>query len=569
MEELNGLKTLRGIIDWFTHVLGAHSLESAHGTTLSGQEPTAKPASIETRHESDVELPRFVLTAVDAPPIKDQPLQIPTDSLILITDEGRGIARIMADELKRLGGRVALVHMGDQVAETGQGLYKADLTNPEAIAKLLELLHQRQGSISGIIHLLALRGGAPFEEMSLRDWQECLRLEAKSLFYLARATGKDLKKAAESGTGWLIGATAMGGSFAADMDESSSFFPGQGAVVGLVKAVAAEWPAVRCKAVDFNPKGSAETLANCLLREMGSLDGEIEVGYKDSRRLTLRLSETPLDEKEAARLPIDSTWVVVVTGGARGITAEAALELARRYRPTLLLIGRSAMPEEEESPETVGLTSPQALKGALIDKMRQTGKQIIPAQVEAAYTRLSRDREMRRNLAAMQQAGARVHYYQADVCDELSFGQLIDEVYSAYGRLDLFIHGAGIIEDKLLEDKAPESFDRVFDTKTNGVFILSRKLRGESLQGLVLFSSVAGRFGNQGQSDYVAANEVLNKLAVYLDHEWPGRVGEKPGWLPRRCKNNSRSVVCGPSSLLQDGTCSIKSFASAGKDRLR
>jgi KR domain len=41
---------------------------------------------------------------------------------------------------------------------------------------------------------------------------------------------------------------------------------------------------------------------------------------------------------------------------------------------------------------------------------------------------------------------------------------------------------------------------------------------------LVFFSSVAGRFGNRGQSDYAAANEVLNKLAVYLDGQWPGRV---------------------------------------------
>lgn len=524
MEEINGLKTLRGIIDWFTHVLGAHSRESAHGTTLSGQEPTAKPASIETSDESDVELPRFVLTAVDAPPIKDQPLQIPPGSLILITDEGRGIAQIMADELKRLGGQVALVQMGDQVAETGQGLYTADLTNPEAVAKLLELLRQRQGPISGIIHLLALKGGAPFEQMSLRDWQERLRLEVKSLFYLARAAGKDLKKAAESGTGWLIGATAMGGSFAADMDKSPPFFPGQGAVVGLVKTVAAEWPAVRCKAIDLDPKRSPETLANCLLREMASADNEVEVGYQDSRRLILRLPETPLDEGRPATLAVDSSWVVVVTGGARGITAEVALELARRYRPTLLLVGRSPMPEKEESLETVGLTSQQELKTALIDKMRQAGKQVTPAYVEAAYARLSHDREMRRNLAAMQQAGARVHYYPANVCDEQAFGQLIDEIYSAYGRLDLFIHGAGIIEDKLLEDKTPESFDRVFDTKTNSIFILSRKLRSESLQGLVLFSSVAGRFGNRGQSDYVAANEVINKLAVYLDRQWPGRV---------------------------------------------
>ncbi len=35
---------------------------------------------------------------------------------------------------------------------------------------------------------------------------------------------------------------------------------------------------------------------------------------------------------------------------------------------------------------------------------------------------------------------------------------------------------------------------------------------------------MAGRFGSRGQADYTAANEVYNKLAVYLDQKWPGRV---------------------------------------------
>jgi hypothetical protein len=40
------------------------------------------------------------------------------------------------------------------------------------------------------------------------------------------------------------------------------------------------------------------------------------------------------------------------------------------------------------------------------------------------------------------------------------------------------------------------------------------------LKAIVLFSSVAGRYGNRGQSDYAAANEVMNRIAWQLDKRW-------------------------------------------------
>jgi NAD(P)-dependent dehydrogenase (short-subunit alcohol dehydrogenase family) len=81
-----------------------------------------------------------------------------------------------------------------------------------------------------------------------------------------------------------------------------------------------------------------------------------------------------------------------------------------------------------------------------------------------------------------------------------------------------------VIEDRLLEQKTPESFARVFDTKVRSALTLVRHVRPESLRFLALFSSVAGCFGNRGQIDYAAANESLNKLALYLDGRWPGRI---------------------------------------------
>jgi NAD(P)-dependent dehydrogenase (short-subunit alcohol dehydrogenase family) len=405
-----------------------------------------------------------------------------------------------------------------------QDVYTANLYDPAVVAEFLETVRLRQGPIAGIIHLLPLKPGTGFEGMDLASWRERLDCEVKSLFHLAKAAALELKQPTQAGGSWLIAATAMGGKFASHMESSTPFFPGQGGISGFVKTLAVEWPSVRCRVIDLDAEAQAPTLAAYLLREMLSGENEVEVGYEGSRRLVLRPRLAPIDKSRQANLAIDSSWVVLVTGGARGITAEICCELAARYRPTLLLVGRSPLPDPQETSETAGLTSQKALKEALMDRMRQGGQGVTPAQVESAYSSLLQEREMRRNLAAIKQAGASLRYYRVDVRDENAFGNLVEEIYQSYGRIDGVIHGAGIIEDKLIEDKSPDSFGRVLETKVTGAVVLSQKLRPDSVKFLAFFSSVAGRFGNRGQSDYAAANEVLNKLAIYLDQHWPGRV---------------------------------------------
>src|SRR5262249_26578905 len=135
-------------------------------------------------------------------------------------------------------------------------------------------------------------------------------------------------------------------------------------------------------------------------------------------------------------------------------------------------------------------------------------------------------------LGALRASGARVEYHAVDVRDEAAFGALIEGIYRAHGRLDAVIHGAGIIEDKLLRDKTGESFDRVVQTKTDSAFTLARRLRPEGLKLLLFMSSVTATFGNRGQADYGAANGVLNALATLLASRWPSARVRAVNWGP-------------------------------------
>jgi NAD(P)-dependent dehydrogenase (short-subunit alcohol dehydrogenase family) len=215
---------------------------------------------------------------------------------------------------------------------------------------------------------------------------------------------------------------------------------------------------------------------------------------------------------------------VVLTGGARGITAAVASELARRWRPTLLLLGTSPPPAAEEDPATAGIDATSALKDALHRKLARHAPSFGPSDLERAYRSLRREREIRDNLGRFRAAGATVEYSQADVRDPGAIRRVLADWQHRFGPIAGLIHGAGVIHDRWLRDKAPESFDRVLGTKIEGALILASLLDPRSLRFATFFSSIAGRFGNVGQSDYAAANEVLNKLALWLDRRWDGRV---------------------------------------------
>ncbi len=525
--------------------------------------PTA-PARDALPMAQEASIVRSTLISTEAPHVADgsSRTSLPPDRVILITDDGEGVAQALADTLRSQGYRVARVVEDQNGITVGAGLalaqsadaerdvYQVDLTSPDSVARLLTAIRQAHGPIGGLLHLSPLCASREIEAMQLDDWQASLRREVIGLFHLLQGVHEDLAASARVGGACLLAATDRGGlevttsvvspsAEGGDMVSESrtvrarpyNFFPGRGGLAGLLKTAAHELPEVRVKVVDVNLQHGPVLAARAILQELTAGDNLIEVGYQGLTRRTLSMALSPLVSNGASAPALSSQSVILITGGARGITAQAAEELALRYQPTLVIVGRSPAPAPEESPLTAGLASARALKEALIaslsqveDPLQGAGRPAPLAEVEAAYQRLLREREMRASLQAMRRAGANVQYCQVDVRDERAFGALIDEVYRTHGRLDGVIHGAGIIEDKLIKDKTPASFERVVSTKADSAFILSRKLRPDSLKFLVFFSSVSGRFGNRGQSDYAAANEVLNKLALYLDQRWPARV---------------------------------------------
>ena len=187
---------------------------------------------------------------------------------------------------------------------------------------------------------------------------------------------------------------------------------------------------------------------------------------------------------------------------------------------TLILVGRSAL-EVGESVAAADLPDPAVLRAELIERDRLNGVHRRPAEIEQAVTATAHRLEVARTVSMLRGLGASVEYHAIDVSDADRFAALVSDVYARHGRIDAVLHGAGVIEDKLLVDKTDASIDRVFDTKVDSAFALYRSLQPSTLKAVIFFASLAGRTGNRGQADYAAANEVLNRIAWRMAAEWP------------------------------------------------
>ncbi|MCA3011247.1 MAG: SDR family NAD(P)-dependent oxidoreductase, partial [Myxococcaceae bacterium] len=273
------------------------------------------------------------------------------------------------------------------------------------------------------------------------------------------------------------------------------------------KTLAHEWPEVRCRSFDVSPLWGADDAATVVVDELTS-DGPAELGLGPAGRLTLALREATVG---GAAVPLAPRDVVVVTGGARGVTADCARALAQATGATLVLLGRTPAPVAE--PAWLSAAGDEvAVKRALLEQA-PVGSRSSPRQLAEASRAVFAARDIRATLESMTTLGISVHYRQVDVRDGDAVAAVLGTVRQTLGPIRGVVHGAGVLRDKRIEDKRDDDVDQVLDPKIAGLRAVLEATRRDELSVLALFSSVSGRFGRRGQSDYALANQALVSIA--------------------------------------------------------
>jgi 3-oxoacyl-(acyl-carrier-protein) synthase/acyl carrier protein/NAD(P)-dependent dehydrogenase (short-subunit alcohol dehydrogenase family) len=491
--------------------------------------PTTHPGPQIAAEETVVHRPSSVVQSAQAYNLADadtMPRRVPVPSLrpalelckptgvslgqqsrIVVMHDRGGVGKALATRLEKMGATI----LAFEEAPTTEALE----------AQLQAWLSE--GSIQGVYWLPALDIEPNLEEMDLETWHELNRIRVKNLY----TTMRTLYQAVSGPGTFLVSATRLGGLFGYGPDGATA--PLGGGVAGFTKAYKRERGDSLVKVIDFETGRKTAGPADALVAETLTDPGVVEIGYWNDNRYAITLVEEPAADGGQG-LTLDQNTVFLVTGAAGGITSAIIGDLAAASGGTFYLLDLVAEPARDDQQIALFRAGKEALKQHLIDEAKGRGEKVTPAQIDKQIMAVERTEAALRAIESVEAAGGKAFYRSVNLLDSPALTAVVDEIREQYGRIDVLVHAGGIEISRTLPDKDFNQFSLVYDIKSDGFFSLLKAAKGMPIGATVSFSSVAGRFGNNGQTDYSAANDLLCKITSSLRQWRPETKGIVIDW---------------------------------------
>ena len=228
----------------------------------------------------------------------------------------------------------------------------------------------------------------------------------------------------------------------------------------FMKSLRLEHSAVQAKWLALPTEWSPDQWANIIEKEIQTTGSRVFYKYDPSgTRVTDVAKKLSLSEKGALKLNVND--LLIATGGAKGITFEMARELALKTGVKLLLTGRSPLPGNDEMIE---------------------------------------------HFKILDDDGVNYKYVQCDVTDLQEMKKNVEDAEKTMGKITAILHGAGISKLTLFENMTERDFFQTVNIKARGMYNLVNVIPLKQLKAFHVISSVLGKTGMRGQTDYTLAN---------------------------------------------------------------
>ena len=372
--------------------------------------------------------------------------------------------------------------------------YRVNFFEPASVEAAIANILSSETVIDGIIHLLPLE--TYFEQVSDT---EAINVSIKSFFLVIKSLYDRLNR-----KGTLVSTLTFDSVIFPYTGEMLNIHPVFAGISGMLKSVHKELPESIVKTVDFrydNILDSIPEIIDTYVSELMSRDMRAEVGYSDSQKFALRLNEMPLKCKDPHFIKEGST--LLITGGGKGISFEIAKELVKKFKVNLVILDITNLSSIDKR-YIKEVTDEKIIFTELKEKM--SGAK--PLDIKNAVENISKVRETILNIEYLKSLGTDIFYETVNVCDLTT----LKIILSNYPDIDGVIHAAGLEDSTLIPKKSFAVFSRVINVKIMGALNLIHALENTPYKFFLTFASVAGKFGNHGQTDYAAANDMLCKL---------------------------------------------------------
>ncbi|MCX6048528.1 MAG: SDR family NAD(P)-dependent oxidoreductase, partial [Chloroflexi bacterium] len=388
----------------------------------------------------------------------DQATVAPERGWLIFADE-QGTGQALAAQMRQRGEQPWLVYAKERYCQLDATTYQIDPASSQDYRQLLAAAPPLQG----VIHLWSL-DAPPLCQPS--DLEVAAQQSCGSILALVQAMLEELTDPPRL---WLVTQEAQA---VTAQDRVNGV--AQSPVWGLGRVIAQEHPELHCVRLDLATDQNFAAQANRLWTEIhSSLAGTPvaeQVALRQAKRYVAHLApyeQAQNEYKVAPPIAIQAEATYVITGGLGGLGLLTAQWLVKHGARHLLLVGRH------------GAT----------------------AQAQA-------------QVAQLEQLGAEVQIACADVTDIEQVRAVLATIHAAY-PLRGVIHAVGVLDDGILLQQNWERFVKVLAPKMWGAWHLHTLTQEMPLDFFVLYSSIAGLLGNQGQANHAAANVFLDTLAAY------------------------------------------------------
>ncbi|QPK03761.1 type I polyketide synthase [Vibrio kanaloae] len=509
---------------------------------LSAAAPVATPKAESVTpiaETATAELPPHNEVALKKLPAADKLVDcFSKDACVVITDDGHN-AGVLAEKLTANGIQVAVVRSALSAASplnseiASYTLNSVDDAGVTAVINDIEAdLKTSNKVIAGFIHLQAIVDAKQSNEQAV-NLNADSRASLTTAFLFAKHLNGQLN--AVSGRSVFFTLSRIDGGFGyLDTKQLANAELNQAALSGLTKALSHEWSNVFCRALDADASIDARHLAEAITGELFDIDtNTVEIGLShaensESGRATLIAATPGTAQTKNTGAQLTKSDKVLVTGGAKGVTFECALTLAKQCKSHFILAGRSKHITSAELPQWAQGKQEKELKPAAIAHLQATGNKPTPKKVDTLLKPVLSSLEINAALAAFNEIGASAEYLNLDVSNHESVAKTLANFEDITG----LIHGAGVLADKHIQDKTLDELNMVYGTKVGGLEAVLGGLDSSKLKLIAMFSSAAGFYGNTGQSDYSMSNEILNKAALQLSARNPQAKVMSFNWGP-------------------------------------